>query len=289
MKKLIFILGLISLLMTGCSTEPGETTGMGAATGGAIGAGLGALIGSSSGDLGSGLLVGAIAGAATGTVAGNYLEAQEDLVDHQDKVIARNANQLQHTRGELRDLRNYNEDQARFSGDFSDTRNQGFSQASPPQPVPQFPQENMIKESTIVNPTSINPYLNQQQPNMFKQPQSVRVNLGETVNPPQAVNTVQVVARSVPPLQNQATNECQEAEMEISKIKSETETADRLFHYRRALRLCPDNSKFHNALGEIYLSLGRKADAEFEFKESLRLNPEDLSAQKNLSTLTLNG
>ena len=110
MKRVIISLSVLVLVFSGCSTEPGETTGMGAAAGGALGAGLGALIGSSSGDAGTGLLIGAVAGSATGTVAGNYLEAQEDLMDHQDKVIARNANQLQGTKGELRNLRDSNRD-----------------------------------------------------------------------------------------------------------------------------------------------------------------------------------
>ena len=288
MKRLIILLSILSLVFSACSTEPGETTGMGAAAGGAVGAGLGLLIGSSSGDPGTGLLVGAVAGSATGTLAGNYLEAQEDLMDHQDKVIARNANQLQGTRGELRNLRDNSQDQisdqARFSGDFSNPRSQAR-----PRVAPKFPQGNVIKESTIVNPTNINPYMNQQQANLAQNSGSVRVSLGNTERPPRQIKAMQVAARSLPSLDSGISKECREAEGEISKVNGNTETADRLFHYRRALRLCPDNTQYHNTLGEIYLSLGRKADAEFEFKEALRLNPANPAAQKNLSTLTLNG
>ena len=40
-------------LLLGC-TQPGETTGVAAATGGVIGAGLGAIVGNQTGDAGSG-------------------------------------------------------------------------------------------------------------------------------------------------------------------------------------------------------------------------------------------
>ncbi len=61
--------------------------------------------------------------------------------------------------------------------------------------------------------------------------------------------------------------------------------ADKLFHFRRALRLCPDSADYHNGLGEVYLVLNRKNDAEFEFKEALRLNPSLYIAKKNLNMI----
>ena len=62
--------------------------------------------------------------------------------------------------------------------------------------------------------------------------------------------------------------------------------ADKLFHYRRALRLCPDNALYHNGLGEIYRSLNRLDDAEYEFREALRLDPGFQTARENLSGLS---
>jgi tetratricopeptide (TPR) repeat protein len=38
----------------------------------------------------------------------------------------------------------------------------------------------------------------------------------------------------------------------------------------------------HNELGELYLRLGRKADAAAEFEAALRLNPNFSRAQRNL-------
>lgn len=84
---------------------------------------------------------------------------------------------------------------------------------------------------------------------------------------------------------NLNTPECIQAEGEISKAGQSAELADKLFHYRRALRLCPENPAYHNGLGEIYVSLNRRNDAEFEFREALNLDPSFSPAQNNLNNL----
>ncbi len=85
-----------------------------------------------------------------------------------------------------------------------------------------------------------------------------------------------------------ASADCKEASNEIISAKQTEVLADKLFYYRKALRLCPESSDYHNGLGEVYLVLNRKDDAVFEFKESLRLNPSNSMAQKNLKMLTGN-
>lgn len=86
-----------------------------------------------------------------------------------------------------------------------------------------------------------------------------------------------------------ASPDCAEAEVEAGKASAADEASDKLFHYRRALRLCPTHGEFHNGLGEVYLTLGRREDAEFEFKEALRLDPTLQAAENNLAQLNAAG
>lgn len=79
------------------------------------------------------------------------------------------------------------------------------------------------------------------------------------------------------------TPECEKAQEEAGKAERAGQIADKLFHFRRALRLCPTNPAFHNGLGEVYLSLDRRDDAKFEFSEALRIDPSFTPAQQHLS------
>ncbi|WKZ57266.1 MAG: glycine zipper domain-containing protein [Bdellovibrionota bacterium] len=83
-----------------------------------------------------------------------------------------------------------------------------------------------------------------------------------------------------------ATAECRDAENEVKKANAAHDAPDKLFHYRRALRLCPTNPAYHNAIGEVYLSLNRQVDAEFEFREALQVDPSFEPAQRNLDALS---
>ena len=65
------------LLFSGCATEPGRKTAVGAGVGGLIGAAAGAIIGNQSGEAGKGALVGAGVGGLVGGAVGNAKEANE--------------------------------------------------------------------------------------------------------------------------------------------------------------------------------------------------------------------
>ena len=65
------------LLVSGCATEPGKKTAVGAGVGAALGAAAGAIIGNQSGESGKGALVGGLVGAGVGGAIGNAKEAKE--------------------------------------------------------------------------------------------------------------------------------------------------------------------------------------------------------------------
>ena len=71
----------------------------------------------------------------------------------------------------------------------------------------------------------------------------------------------------------------------MEKADKVTDSSDKLFHVRRALRLCPNNAVSHAKLGDIYLSMNRKDDAKFEYQEALRLDPSLTSAQNGMENL----
>jgi len=77
--------------------------------------------------------------------------------------------------------------------------------------------------------------------------------------------------------------DCRQAEDEAKQAKNASDNADKLFHFRRALRLCPSKAEFHIGLGEVYQAMNRKSDADFEFNEALRLDPNSEVALDLLS------
>ncbi|MGI6681016.1 MAG: tetratricopeptide repeat protein [Bdellovibrionota bacterium] len=82
---------------------------------------------------------------------------------------------------------------------------------------------------------------------------------------------------------NELSNDCEKAKAKATLAKQTEVLADKLFYYRKALRLCPSSPEYHNGLGEVYMVLNRREDAVFEFKEALKLNPEFYTAKKNLN------
>lgn len=82
-----------------------------------------------------------------------------------------------------------------------------------------------------------------------------------------------------------ASGECSQAAQEIAKSGQVSEPAEKLFHYRRALRLCPADARYHIHLGDHYRSLNRFADASFEYKEALALDPKNAEAKERIENL----
>jgi tetratricopeptide (TPR) repeat protein len=89
--------------------------------------------------------------------------------------------------------------------------------------------------------------------------------------------------------QNQKVDQEREAcNRAVSSFRAGRKTSDSeaaIVAYKEGLTLCPNDDVAHNELGEIYVKLGRKAEATAEFQEALRINPDFARARKNLEAV----
>ena len=252
-----------SLLQGGC-TEPGETTGIGATAGGVIGAGLGAIVGNQTGNPGSGLAIGAAAGAGTGAMIANAIQAQDETLRAQDEAIERQEQVIRAQKSEIEELRRMN-----GQGDSGSVRSRKSAAAS-----------STVSPHAMSNASIAAPSLREKD----VKPAPAASERGSINWKKNAESeTRKDTTASVKPAAD--TSECGQAEGEVTKANASPESADKLFHLRRALRLCPGNASYHNHLGELYLSLNRGDDARYEFNEALRADPANRQAQANLEYL----
>lgn len=292
---------LAGVLCLSACTEPGETTAVGAATGGVIGAGLGAIVGSATGDPGAGLVLGAVAGSAAGAAVGNVVEGQEKVIRTQDEAIERHERIINAQRGEIDELRRAQQDGPLASlrrGQIQHSK----TAAVAPLSVPKF---DALKPTPMRGVAKLGsaPNMRERDLSMQESGSALRQSFSER----EASTTVSNVSQAEPKLgdirstaQSEAgvvgnsvgalapqreVSDCVQAGQEANKASSSFELADKLFHLRRALRLCPDKAEYHNELGEVYSALNRKADAAFEFRETLRLDPDNQDARNNLQSL----
>jgi hypothetical protein len=292
---------LASILGLSACTEPGETTAIGAATGGVLGAGLGAIVGSATGDPGAGLVLGAVAGSAAGAAVGNAVEGQEKIIRTQDEAIERHERIISAQRGEIDELRRAQQD-----GPLASLRRgqveRSKTAAVAPLAVPKF---DTLKPTEARGVAKLGAAANMRERDLTRQASGSA--LRQSFNEREANSTVSNVSQTEPKLADahsirqpdsavvgnsvgalapqREMSDCVQAGQEASKATSSFELADKLFHLRRALRLCPDKAEYHNELGEVYSALNRKADAAFEFRETLRLDPDNQDARNNLQSL----
>jgi Flp pilus assembly protein TadD len=78
---------------------------------------------------------------------------------------------------------------------------------------------------------------------------------------------------------------CAEGKEARDAAASSSDNSDKLFHLRKALRLCPNSAETHYELGQAYLHMDRAADASYEFKQALSINPGYAAAQQSLKEL----
>jgi len=82
---------------------------------------------------------------------------------------------------------------------------------------------------------------------------------------------------------------CSDAEAEATRARTAATDTDKIFYYRRALRLCNTKPNFHIEIGKVYASIGRKEEAELEFSKALEIDPNNSEAQDELTILMLDG
>jgi len=277
--RLVKLMLALSLFGLAACTEPGQTTAVGAATGGVLGAGLGAIVGNQVGDAGTGLAVGALAGAGSGAAIGNALEAQQQAIRTQDEAIERQDKMIKAQNAELEELRRSARDGSHYQGPVAlkpSASVKGLSRRP-------LTERDLTRRGAGLSETTVaagdKEGLAAYRWDENTEPQSKTGAAKETSFTKEELNLDRSLASS------DLTPECRKAFDEVSRITPDTEKSERLFYYRRALRLCPGEAAFHNGLGEVYLVLNRREDAEFEFREALRLNPAYETARNNLKSI----
>ena len=300
MKKIAkLVLGLGCLCLVSACTEPGETTGIGAATGGVIGAGLGAIVGNQTGNPGTGLVIGAAAGAGTGAAIANALEAQQQTIRSQDEAIERQEQTLRSQKSEIDELKKMNGEETSYR--TMPKANRSVKSAATSQRYSASDSEQRSAKTVATSSSYDSKYALQSpkagfserdliasQPSEGSIVESAPVTKGSMKWDSQkgADNSWNTASKSdTAKVDTRGSSECASAEREIQKGNQMTESADKLFHMRRALRMCPNNPDYHNKLGELYLSINRNDDADFEFKEALRVDPSNRTAQASLESM----
>ena len=80
---------------------------------------------------------------------------------------------------------------------------------------------------------------------------------------------------------------CEDAALEAKRGYNASSDADKLFYFRRAIRLCPANPEYFVEVGKVYMNIGRTEDAQHEFSKALELDPENAEAQEQLSMIMM--
>jgi hypothetical protein len=309
----------LSTAMTGC-TRPKQTTAIGAAAGTAIGAGLGAIIGNQTGNAGSGVAIGAAAGAATGALVGNVFQKQEESIQKQNESINRQEQMLRAQKSEISELRRMQSDTPTAATGTSTVnaylveqkrlqlqrrgpspRGETMARYSPPpvrsseplarydvKAVPVAPRTSTPpqpkKIAAPVAPAPVIPVVEESTPAKSAAPIQEK-DLTEQLKPAApAVEETTAKLDAAP----ESPAACDQSSKERAAATAASENSDKLYHLRRALRLCPQSAETHYELGKTYLAMDRAVDATYEFKQALTTDPSFKPAQKELDNLEQN-
>ena len=265
MKRSMTFLAFTSLaaLITACSSSEMDNTEMGAVSGGVVGAGLGAIIGGATGNTAGGLAIGATAGTAAGAGAGYSLQQGEDQINAQDQIITERQQHIDANRVEIDSLKALSSERVAFADTPQPYRSSVSFDSSAPSGNYRIAEKSLVEKQVEIAPIEV---------------------VSEVSEP---VEIAKIVPAPVEPSveTRDLTPECKQAYDEAKEGEQAEDISDKLFHVRRALRLCPQESNYHNRLGELYVSLDRTSDAEFEFQQALTLKPDHSGAKVNLDNL----
>jgi hypothetical protein len=311
-----------ALAVSGC-TKPKQTTAVSAAAGGAIGAGLGAIVGNQTGNAGSGVAIGAVAGAATGALIGNALQAQQEKLDSQKESIQRQEQTIRAQRSELEELRRMESDTGGYSATRTQSVNaylveqkrlqlqrrgpspkgETIASYSPP-PLASRASEPLARYNTKapaetrVAPAPAAPAsapIDVAPPKKAPATSHIAKGIQEkdlasaAATQAEHVEAAAVEAPKSAPAkvaQTTTTSEgCTQSKEALEAAANTSENSDKLLHLRKALRLCPNSAETHYEMGQTYLAMDRAADASYEFKQAISINPKFTAAQESLKEL----
>lgn len=312
--RTLLLTTVATLALAGC-TKPKQTTAVGSVAGGAIGAGLGAIVGNQTGNAGSGVAIGAVAGAATGALIGNALQAQQEKADSQRETLQRQEQSIRAQRSEIEELRRMQSDTG-----YSSARTQnvnaylveqkrlqlqkrgpaprgqiGASSYTPP-PLSARASEPLARYDTKpTTPTTTAPLVVKSSApvgrGIEEKDLASAASIKTQVAPVEAAPVEAVKEPTTAKLveSTQATGGCAEGKEARDAAAAASDDSDKLFHLRKALRLCPHSAETHYELGKAYLHMSRAADANYEFKQSLSIDPSFKPAQESLKDVDQGG
>ncbi len=308
-RSLLFYSALslvVASTVAGC-TKPKQTTAIGSATGGIVGAGLGAIVGNQTGNAGNGLAIGAVAGAATGALIGNALQAQQETAQSQDEALERQDRLIQAQRQEIDELRAIQSDppvavpssrshylpspsQHSLSPEAARKLAQLERRGPAPRPAaaaaplrtdvePRGRYQGAAKPAAAKRAAKA-PVVQQETTEVIETTVEERAG-GTSMTETDIVEVESSTTSGLAP-SSQQEGSCAEAAGEDQSAQAASEISQKLYHLRRAQRLCPGNANYHAELGEVYLAMGRNSDAQYEFREALKKNPGLQSAKNGI-------
>ena len=314
MNKITYtFISVLPLAFVAC-TEPGKTTAVGAATGGAIGAGLGAIVGNQVGSSGAGLVIGGIAGASAGAAVGNALESHEKRIAANEEGLTQKDEIIKAQKAEIAQLRRLHSDGA-YGADTNVqprvAQQDTFAMASNSSGARYAsPAEIAAKRAELQN-HEMKAQLNTTAPLAARQPtaampaasnerlgfkdsgaaNTAAMHTGSGIAEKNLVEEVKPTTGQKPSdpaalVENPpASCVAADAKAEVQKADDVSDSADKLFHLRRALRICPTDADIHLKLGSLYTTLNRTEDARFEYNEALKVDPTNQAATTALEKL----